>query len=316
MIYFLWLVPRNLSKPWVIFVNMKKYKNKDELIELLNSKGVVIEDKIKVLKVLEKYSYYSVINTYREKFMINNEYIEGVSFDEIFSVYEFDKNLRYIFLKYCLEVEIIVKSYLSEIISSNYGLFDYLKEENFDENVDKADVKEVIDMCNQEIDKQRKKNHDAVKHYLKIYGFIPPYLLIKIISFGELNRFYKILKQKERQAISKKFSLSDNALKQILTNLTLIRNICAHNERLYSFRSKFLISYKQIQGIINFNYVDLFTMIICLKKLLSKESSDTFLKELNEELKKLHKRLKTISIFEITEVMGFNDEYIEKYIIS
>ena len=44
---------------------------------------------------MSKYSYYSIINSYKNIFKNeNNEYKDGVTFDEIFSLYEFDKNLK------------------------------------------------------------------------------------------------------------------------------------------------------------------------------------------------------------------------------
>ena len=77
-----------------------------------------------------------------------------------------------------------------------------------------------IDIINEEIDKQ-KDNHEAVKHYYYTYGYVPPYVLVKILTLGEISRLYVMLKQEDRQKISKEFKISDKVLKQILKNLTL-----------------------------------------------------------------------------------------------
>ena len=79
---------------------MKEYKNNEELIEYLVSKNVIINDKEKALKIIEKYSYYSIINGYKIVFKDeDNNYKPNVSFEEIFALYEFDKNIKAIFLK-------------------------------------------------------------------------------------------------------------------------------------------------------------------------------------------------------------------------
>ena len=69
-----------------------------------------------------------------------------------------------------------------------------------------------IDKINEEINKQNSK-HEAVTHYINNYGFVPPFILVKILTWGELSRLYSMLKQSDRQAISKEFKVSDNFLK-------------------------------------------------------------------------------------------------------
>ena len=69
--------------------NMKEYKNNQELLEHLISKGVIVENEQEALAKLEKYTYYSIVNTYKEVFKDNGKYLDGVTFDEIYSLYEF-----------------------------------------------------------------------------------------------------------------------------------------------------------------------------------------------------------------------------------
>ena len=214
---------------------MKEYKNFNELLDYIISKGVSVNNKEDALNKIKTYSYYSIINTYKDVFKTkNNEYKKNVSFDEIYALFEFDKNLRSIFLKYSLEIETILKSLLSETISSRYGIKDYLIKENFDNTVNEKTITETINIIEEEINKQNGK-HEAVTHYIDKYEYVPPFVLTKILTLGQLSRLYAMLKQSDRQSISKNFKLSDKVLKQIIVNLTMIRNICAHNDRLFHF---------------------------------------------------------------------------------
>ena len=61
-----------------------------------------------------------------------------------------------------------------------------------------------------------------------------------------MSSYYGLLKQSDRQAIAKHFKISDRLLKQILKNITMIRNISAHNDRLFCFRIKYYLSFKDI----------------------------------------------------------------------
>lgn len=284
---------------------MKEYKNSNELLDYIISKGVSVNNKEDALYKIKTYSYYSIINTYKDVFKnTNNEYKKNVSFDEIYALFEFDKNLRSIFLKYSLEIEMILKSLLAETMSSRYGIKDYLIKENFDDMVNKATITESINVIEEEINKQNGK-HEAVTHYIDEYGFVPPFVLTKILTLGELSRLYAMLKQSDRQSISKNFKLSDRVLKQIIVNMTMIRNICAHNDRLFSFHSKFRISFKYIEKNYNEKSVNIYMIMKCMESLLPKDQKKDFVKLINIEIKQLNSKLKSIKIDNILNIMGF-----------
>lgn len=95
----------------------KTYKATDELIEILESKSVSINDKNIARYYIEKYSYYSIVNSYKWIFKENNKYKENASFEEIFAMYKFDKNLKIILLKYILEVESIIKTKIANLFA-------------------------------------------------------------------------------------------------------------------------------------------------------------------------------------------------------
>ena len=284
---------------------MKEYKNSDELLKYIISKGISVNNEEDALNKIKTYSYYSIINTYNDVFKnTNNEYEKNVSFDEVYALFEFDKNLRSIFLKYSLEIEIILKSLLAETISSRYGIKEYLIKENFDDTINETIVTESINVINEEINKQN-GNHEAITHYIDKYGFVPPFVLIKILTLGELSKLYAMLKQSDRQSISKNFKLSDKVLRQIIINMTMIRNICAHNDRLFSFHSKFRISFKYIEKDYNENSVNIYMMMKCMEYLLPKEKKKEFIKLIKKEIKILDNRLNSIKIDNILNIMGF-----------
>lgn len=287
---------------------MKEYKNNEELIDYLISKNVIVNDRELALKNIEKYSYYSIINGYKAVFKDeNSNYNANTSFEEIFALYEFDKNIKAIFLKYTLEIEVIIKSLMSNTLAEEYGVEDYLKLENFDDNANEELVTVFIEKIKKEIDDNYIK-HPAIKHYKDTYNFVPPFVLTKILTFGAISRYYSLLKQSDRQKISKYFKLSDKLLRQILINLTMVRNISAHSDRLFNYRNKYDISFKNIEkGYNRKEYLcNLYMIIKSMKVLLDEEKYQEFENLLNREIEKLKEKLIVVDINDILRIMGYD----------
>lgn len=287
---------------------MKEYKSNEELIDYLTSKNVIINDREFALKSIERYSYYAIVNGYKNVFKNkNNEYKENTSFEEIFALYEFDKNIKAIFLKYTLEIEVIIKSLIANTLSKEYGIKDYLKLENLDRNANEDLINDFIRKIKKEIDDNYIK-HPAIKHYKDTYNFIPPFVLTKILTFGDISRYYSLLKQSDRQKISKYFKLSDKLLRQILINLSIVRNISAHSDRLFNYRNKYDISFKNIEK--NYNrkeyLCNLYMIIKSIKVLLDEEKYKEFKNLLNREIKTLESKLIVININDVLRIMGYD----------
>ena len=196
---------------------------------------------------------------------------------------------------------------MANTISEKYGIQDYLKLENFDEKANKDFINTLIEGIKNEINDNYNK-HTAIKHYKDTYNFIPPFVLTKILTFGVISRYYGLLKQSDRQNISKYFRLSDKLLKQILVNLTMVRNLSAHSDRLFYFRSKYYIAFKHINGNYkkNGNFTNIYMIIECMKLLLDEEKFKEFKDLFDTEVDKLKEKLNSININNILKIMGFN----------
>ena len=286
---------------------MKEYKTNEELIDYLILKGVTVNNREDAINKIEKYTYYGIVNSYKANFKDkDNNYKANVSFDEIYALYDFDKNLRYIMLKYALEIELVIKSLIANTISDKYGLQDYLDINNLDNNASKEVKEKIIDKINDEINRNYKV-HSAITHYMDKYNYIPPFILVKVLSFGVISSLYGLLEQSDRQQISKYFKISDKLLKQILKNLTGIRNICAHNERLFCFRDKYTINFKSID--MNYkskdNTTNLYMMINILKLVLDNEEYNEMISLIDFEIDKLRFKLISIRVEDILRIMGY-----------
>ena len=106
-----------------------------QLAKLRDEKHLVISDQESASNKLKRIGYYSLISGYKHLFRIPNQknYKDGVSFDEIVALYEFDESLRELFLHYLLHIERHMRSLLSYYFTEKNGELQvsYLNKENY-----------------------------------------------------------------------------------------------------------------------------------------------------------------------------------------
>ena len=95
----------------------------EQLKKLREEKALNILDKDYALEMLKRYSYYSLISGYKKEFKNPDTtlYRSDVYFEDIVALYEFDENLRGLFLKYLQKIERQIKSYISYYFCEKYG---------------------------------------------------------------------------------------------------------------------------------------------------------------------------------------------------
>ena len=116
----------------------KIFKTLDEQIEILKNKGLVITDVDKAKSILFRENYF-FLSGYRHLFMKkyrDSKFIEGTTFEELYSTFLFDRKLRNIMFKYILVIENNIKSIVSYQLSRKYGIreSEYLNPDNYVED--------------------------------------------------------------------------------------------------------------------------------------------------------------------------------------
>lgn len=246
-------------------------------------------------------------------------FYDKTTLEEIYSLYEFDRKMRILFLEYILLIERKMDTYIAYEFSKNYGHKEYLIAENFNTiHKNKEQIDKFINDIHLEISHQYKNSNKMIKHYLDTYNSIPLWVLIRILSFGKVSKFYSFMKQKEQNSISRKFNIQSETLKVYLINLGNIRNICAHDEKLYDVILKKRIATTDYHRKLNLikkdnktTYAtrDLFSVVLILKAMLEKEEFNKFYRLVTSNIELLKKELFTISIDKVLYKMGFPQNY-------
>lgn len=297
---------------------VKQFKTIDEQIEILKDKGLIINDEEKTKKILLRENYF-FINGYRHVFMKpsdNKRFIEGATFDELYALFSFDRNLRNIMFKYLLIVENNLKSIFSYHLSSKYGYKekDYLKLSNFNTDISKhRQVTDVINKMKRQI-RVNAKQHTATLHYLTNYGYIPMWILVKVLSFGIISELYMILKIEDKKEIAKYYGVDEEELSVFLPIMSNYRNLCAHEDILYDHKTQRGIPNNKYHHMLNipvveYEYIygknDLYSLVIMFKYMLSPDDFRLLIYELGYEIDVLDGKVDSIPINKILDNIGF-----------
>ena len=300
----------------------KQFKNLDEQIEILKYKGLIINNVEYTRNVLLRENYF-FISGYRHLFMkskMDKTYKEGTTFEEMYSLFLFDRTLRNILFKNLLIIENNLKSISSYQLSKRYGYKekDYLKEKNFTNNPEKKrQVNDLIKKMKRQIRSNSREN-TATMHYISNYGYIPLWVLVKVLSFGIVSEMYSVLKVEDQKEIASIYGIDYKNMLVYLPILSNYRNLCAHEDILYENRTIREINDTVYHKLLNINkendiYTngknDLFALIIIMKEMLQFSEFKAMMFEIENCISTLDYNLKTISIKDVLNRMGFPNNW-------
>lgn len=296
----------------------KVFRSIDEQIQILQNKGLIIEDIDYAKDILIRESYF-FLTGYRHLFLKGTKdktYLPGTNFRELHALFNFDRQIRNIAFKNLLIVENNMKSIFSYQLSKEYGHreADYLKPTNFCADTDKfRQINDLIKKMKRQI-RVNGSQHSATSHYMNNYGYIPMWVVVKVLSFGIVSELFTIMKRADQQAISEVYGVSIENLTTYMPVLANFRNLCAHEDILYNYKPQRLIEDTKYHNILNIpimdgEYIygkgDLFALVIMLKQLLRSEEFRLLVNEISYELDVLAGKLKTIDIAKVLDAMGF-----------
>ena len=299
-----------MAKPFLSF---------EEQINMLEQdKHLVISDRTFAENMLRRIGYFSLIGGYKGPFKnpTTKKYKDGTTFEDIVALYKFDENLRELFLKYILQFERHIRSLLSYYFCEKYGenQSHYLNPICFmNDPRRRNDVIRLI----KELDRLANHNTDYpyINHQRVTYGNVPLWVLAGGLSFGTLSKFYAIITPDLRVKISKNFDgVNEKQLEQYLSVMTKFRNVCAHNERLFSYQTrndipdtvlhrKLAIPQKGTQFV--YGKRDLFAVVIAFRYLLPDSDFNKFKQRLSRILQHYLDSSAALNVDELYRLMGF-----------
>lgn len=270
----------------------------DLLIFLQNEKNLIIENTDYARHILAKTSYFPLITGYKDTFKnpTTGKYMDGTTFEDIYRLYQFDNELRSIFLKYMLIAERSIKSSLAYHFSATYGenQTEYLSLSHYMPTASmQHGIQKLLHVFHYQL--SHKNEHDYINHYKTKHHNVPLWIMVQVLTIGQLSHMFDYLKASVPIKVCNDFQkIRRKDMHSFLSIMTKHRNVCAHGERFFNYVTKDSITdtlihrklrIPQKDGRYQMGKNDIFSEVIILKYLLDGEDFRGFYYELKHCLK-------------------------------
>lgn len=208
-------------------------------VNLLLNRGL-IGDPVKIADCLESAGYYR-LSAYWHPFRrqgasgtLLEDLYQGTTLEQIWSLYRFDRKLRFCLLDAIERIEVALRAQLAYYHTQNNSPFHYATPSYFQKWTNYT-----IELTRLHERAQKSKNTiDYVAHFFQKYGSshtaLPLWMAMGIFDFGFLVRFYQHSDYSIKKAIATKWETPEKALSSWLKILQCLRNDCAHHARLWN----------------------------------------------------------------------------------
>lgn len=221
-----------MSKP------AKTYK---EQIELLIGRGLAVKDIGFVEHCLAHHNYYR-LSPYRFPFTVAGNadtFAPGATFEDIWNLYVFDRELRHLILEATKRVEISCRSRLAYELGHSLGPLSYVDSVNFQRPEIHAGT---LARLKDELDRSKEV---FVGHHKNNLGmeWPPVWVIVEVASYGSVSSLLARVKDpKIRQAVASTYGLDETTFCSLFHHLSIVRNTAAHHSRLWN--RKFAVKFK------------------------------------------------------------------------
>ena len=240
------------------------FKTIDEQMNILKKRHLSFESENFARRYLSIYGYYSIINGYKTPYIDivdgEDQFHDGVTFEQIYSLFILDHNIRNAIMICMLDVEEHLRSVtahtIAELYTSDHSK--YLQKSNYRDrpNINPNFTRDKIIY---KLNKKLQDNHDPIKSSRENHGNVPPWILFKGIYFNTLVNFVRIQKGAAKEKIMNNLynidpSIQDlSEFKALFTDSLFVclayRNCAAHGGRIYNFRPNISITFnKELKG--------------------------------------------------------------------
>lgn len=218
----------------------KPAKTYPEQIALLRGRGLLIPDERSATHCLKHYNYYR-LSAYARSFLKTLEpptFKDGTSFEDVWQLYCFDRDLRRLVNEAIKRFEISARSRWAFELGHACGALAYEDPSNFTSASQHSD-------CLDKLDEQIARSHeDFIAHFRSKYGLPRPpiWAACELMSFGMLSRMFALKDLRIKKRIAETYLLPEPILESLLHHLTYVRNLCAHHLRLWNRRFTITLS--------------------------------------------------------------------------
>lgn len=208
-----------------------------EQIELLQSRGMQIDDTDQAASYISSINYYRLSSYWLpfEQSRNSHQFSPGTTFEAVLASYIFDRKLRLHVLSAVERLEVALRTRFAYVLSHRYGADALENPSVFGQRSHKGySYRDSIAQLLRDVGRSKETFIDH--HRTKYDNLLPPiWACVEIMSLGQLSRWFANIRQRrDRNEIASAFELDEVALASFIHHVTHVRNIAAHHNRLWN----------------------------------------------------------------------------------
>ncbi|RSX54092.1 DNA-binding protein [Bifidobacterium goeldii] len=219
---------------------MKPAKNLDEMIELMESRGLTVPDHDEMRQILFDSNYYRLSGYFRA-FQIDpahgdNDFKPNVNVSDFLEPCRLDGELRSKILRGTALIELTVRSRFAYLIARNGGAYSYADIDSYELITNRkgvelrtslvANIRKWMDMSNE----------ICIRHYRKASEPVPIWAAVETMPFDTVSRMLSLHKDTEAlKELYRSLGIRTNlrTASEIIHAMVYLRNLCSHHSRLW-----------------------------------------------------------------------------------
>lgn len=224
----------------------KEFKTHAEQIELLQTRGMTIEDPAQARHVLERVNYYRLSGywySFREPnhdgTSRSDHFVKGTELSDVVALYDFDERLRTSVFVSLGSIELAFRSMLGHelgrinpLIHLNPALLGPVARKAGSDIEPSQTYTTWLKRYQKELALSRE---DFVAHHkLKYGGQMPIWAAVEVMDWGNLAYLYQLAPIDVRDKIAARTGLNAAQLGSWLKSLNILRNYSAHYARMFN----------------------------------------------------------------------------------
>jgi len=216
-------VARDFTKPAKTF---------EEQVQLLQSRGMIVDDLQEATFYLQHLNYYRLCAYWLdfELDLATHQFKPDTNFKDVLRLYIFDRDLRLLVLDGIERIEVSVRSQWAYYLAHRHSPHAHLDSTLFDSKYWRMNLNDLTKEVN-------RSKEIFIQHLTNNYkeALPPVWAVCEVMSLGLLSRWYDSLKPVQtRRVISRVYGINEDVLESWLRHLSVVRNLCAHHSRLWN----------------------------------------------------------------------------------
>lgn len=229
-----------------------RYSPIEHQVEKLKSQGLIISDEDYVKALLSQCGYSNLIKSYRDPYIFSTamglKYREGITFEQVASLYFFDRSLRNAVMSSMLDLEEHVKTVAAEVVAKNIGTDHnvYLNKRNY-RNKRVRNQHFTLDAILERLKNATQSGSDPIHHCMVTRNCVPPWILFNGVYFSTIvnliDQFKIPLQEQVASSLynASELNLNSQQLRFLMMDTLFIaleyRNLAAHGGRVYNYET-------------------------------------------------------------------------------